>query len=146
MSNNIDDKKGYIFGSIFALSNRLETAGNKLFKEITVKQWFMLASIHHSEKECPTLSEVSHIMGYSRQNVKKIALHLEKKGFILFKKDENDGRILRITQTELCSKYLKSREATENDFLNTLFSNLSSNEITLLCDLMRKLERGTNNL
>lgn len=65
------EKKAYIFGAIFFLSNRIQNEGDKVFSEITTKQWFLLISIIRSGVKSPTLTEVSKIIGYSRQNVKK---------------------------------------------------------------------------
>jgi len=63
-------KKGYIFASIFTLSNRLQVIGDKFDKDLTVKQWLLLAGILNSGKKAPTLTEVAAIIGSSRQNVK----------------------------------------------------------------------------
>lgn len=68
-------KNSYIFGAIFFLSNRIQNVGDKVFNEITTKQWFLLISIIRSGVKNPTLTEVSKIIRYSRQNVKKLALH-----------------------------------------------------------------------
>ena len=70
-----------IFSSIFVLQNRMQTAGEKLQTEISMKQWLLLAMTEC----CPeprTLTNVGNLMGCSRQNIKKLALALEKKGFV----------------------------------------------------------------
>ena len=58
----------------------MQTAGEKLQTEISMKQWLLLAMTEC----CPeprTLTNIGNLMGCSRQNVKKLALALEKKGF-----------------------------------------------------------------
>ena len=70
-----------IFSSIFILQNRMQTAGEKLQTEIFLKQWLLLAMTAC----CPeprTLTNIGNLMGCSRQNIKKLALTLEKKGFV----------------------------------------------------------------
>ncbi|WP_055666192.1 MarR family winged helix-turn-helix transcriptional regulator [Desnuesiella massiliensis] len=138
-------KKAYIFGAIFFLSNRIQNAGDKLFSEITTKQWFLLISIIRSGIENPTLTEVSKIIGYSRQNVKKLALHLEKVGFVELQKDVNDSRALRINLTERCLSYLESRQSREEEFLESLYDGLSDDEIGDMFSTMKKLEKNILN-
>ena len=70
-----------IFASIFVLQNRMQTAGEKLQTQISMKQWLLLAMTEC----CPqprTLTNIGLLMGCSRQNVKKLALALEIKGFV----------------------------------------------------------------
>lgn len=102
-------KKAYIFGAIFFLSNRIQNEGDKVFNEITTKQWFLLISIIRSGVKNPTLTEISKIIGYSRQNVKKLSVHLEKAGLVELQKDINDSRVLRISLTDKCYNYFASR-------------------------------------
>lgn len=69
-----------IFGGLFLVSNRLETIGNEFLGELTTKQWFFLAVLFTFFTEPPTLSQLSQFMGSSHQNLKQIALKLEKRG------------------------------------------------------------------
>lgn len=71
-----------IFSSIFVLQNRMQTVGEKLQTKMSMKQWLLLAMVEC----CPhpkTLTNVGLLMGCSRQNVKKLALALEKKGLCI---------------------------------------------------------------
>ena len=61
-----------LFASLFILQNRLQTAGEKLQTEISMKQWLLLAMAEC----CPeprTLTNIGELMGCSRQNIKKLA-------------------------------------------------------------------------
>ena len=63
-------KEQAVFASIFILQNRLQTAGEKLQTEISMKQWLLLATVEC----CPgprTLTNIGELMGCSRQNIKK---------------------------------------------------------------------------
>ena len=65
-------KEQAVFASIFILQNRLQTAGEKLQTEISMKQWLLLAMAEC----CPeprTLTNIGELMGCSRQNIKKLA-------------------------------------------------------------------------
>lgn len=147
MSNkDVAQMKGRIFGNLFYLANTLENLGNKIFTEITMKQWFLLVSIYSSEICNPTLSEVAKIMGYSRQNVKKIAVHLEKKGYIVFVKDQSDSRVLRISFTDKCIDYFKGREDREDAFIENLFDGLGNDEIESLLVALEKIKVNSKGL
>ncbi|HBF1253026.1 TPA: MarR family transcriptional regulator, partial [Clostridioides difficile] len=76
-----DSRKQAIFASIFVMQNKLQTTCDKLDPELTMKQWLLLA-IADSVDETLTLTKLGELMGCSRQNVKKLAIALEKKGFI----------------------------------------------------------------
>ena len=67
-----------IFSSIFVLQNRVQTAGEKLQTEISMKQWLLLAMTEYCQ-EPRILTNIGNLMGCSRQNIKKLALALEKK-------------------------------------------------------------------
>lgn len=138
----MSQEKAYIFGAIFFLANKMQNAGDKLFTEITMKQWFLLISIIRSGVENPTLTEVSEIIGYSRQNVKKIGVHLENAGFVALKKDMDDGRVLRITLTEKCNLYFESRKGEENKFIENLYKGITDDEIKKMFLVMEKLENN----
>ena len=68
-----------IFSSIFIMQNRMQTAGEKIQTQISMKQWLLLA-MAGSCPEPRTLTNLGTLMGCSRQNVKKLALALEKRG------------------------------------------------------------------
>jgi DNA-binding MarR family transcriptional regulator len=129
------NEKAFIFGGIFILANRLQLVGDKLDKNITVKQWLLLACISKYQDSSPALSDVAKQVGNSRQNVKKMALILEREGFLTLTKDQNDARILRITLTEKCATYFKEREDMELHFINELFSTMDD-------ELIRNLNQG----
>ena len=85
-----------IFSSIFILQNRMQTAGEKLQTEISLKQWLLLVMTTC----CPeprTLTNIGNLMGCSRQNIKKLALTLEKKGFVRLLLEGNNSVRIELT-------------------------------------------------
>jgi len=138
--------KAYIFGTIFTLSNKLQMLGDQMDPKLTVKQWMFLAGIVKSNNHSPTISEVAGLIGSSRQNVKKMAIILEKRGFISMSKDKRDARIVRLTLTECCNKYLKQREQKENAFIEAIFQNLGSQDLDLLARAIRKLDGNVDRI
>ena len=137
------DEKSFIFGSIFTLANRLQILGDKFDKNITIKQWLLLAGISTYTEYAPTLSEVAILIGNSRQNVKKMALILEREGFLSLVKDSHDARILRLSLTKKCTDYFDNREHKEQVFLDTLFRGLDP---VLMNGLYEGIIKLTNNI
>lgn len=138
-------EKAEIFGTIFTLSNKLQMLGDQLDPNLTVKQWLFLAGVTRCDgNETPTLSELAGRIGSSRQNVKKMALILEKQGFIALKKDGRDARILRVSLTDLCREHLKRREDLEVAFIETLFEGFGDAELAAFAAAIAKLEQNVN--
>ncbi|MBC1991092.1 MarR family transcriptional regulator, partial [Listeria seeligeri] len=86
MIKNFADKRDNqvrgIFASIFILQNRLQTVFDKADEYLTLKQFMLLTMIRFSHDEKTTFTHLGNLLGSSRQNAKKLALSLEKKGFI----------------------------------------------------------------
>ncbi|WP_251414740.1 MULTISPECIES: MarR family transcriptional regulator [Paenibacillus] len=117
------EKQAYIFGGILTLANRLQVLGDKLDDHITLKQWLFIAVISKLEQSAPTISEVAKVTGNSRQNVKKMAVLLERQGFVSLMQDEQDARIVRIHLTPRCTAYFRDRSGKENEFMASLFDS-----------------------
>ena len=128
-----------IFSSIFVLQNRMQTAGEKLQTEISMKQWLLLAMAEC----CPeprTLTNIGNMMGCSRQNVKKLALALEKKGFVhLLLSGKNSVLVERTKEAQRYAKEIGERQIKA---LRLLFSDFSEEEIGQLFFLYSKLYTG----
>lgn len=140
----ISNLQKYIFGEMFLISNKLQTIGDEFLGEVTTKQWFLCVVIDEFFKNVnPSLSEVADRMGTSRQNVKQIALKLEKKGFLEINKDEKDSRVLRLSLTESCRKYWESRGSKDGEFLRFIFSNMEPQE---LMQMFNSLDKFYNNI
>ncbi|MNZ59451.1 transcriptional repressor MprA [compost metagenome] len=115
-------REEYIFGNMFVLANRLQVLGDKVDPNITIKQWLFIAIISKCEDRLPTISEISTLIGNSRQNVKKMAVILEKQGFVELMNDSMDARIIRVSLTKKCRDYFEKREEIENLFIAKLFN------------------------
>ena len=128
-----------IFSSIFVLQNRMQTAGEKLQTKISMKQWLLLAMTAC----CPeprTLTNIGNLMGCSRQNVKKLALALEKKGFVHLQLSSNNSVLVELTEDVQC--YAEEIGERQMKALSLLFSDFSEEEIEQLFFLYSKLYTG----
>ena len=128
-----------IFSSIFVLQNRMQTAGEKLQTKISMKQWLLLAMTAC----CPeprTLTNIGNLMGCSRQNVKKLALALEKKGFVHLQLSSNNSVLVELTED--VQRYAEEIGERKMKALSLLFSDFSEEEIGQLFFLYSKLYTG----
>lgn len=146
MNLNYSAEKAYIFGTTFTLANKLQLLGDRIDPELTVKQWLFLAGIMQCESDVPALSEIAAHIGSSRQNVKKMALILERQGFVSLERDSRDARALRVRLTDACRLHLKQRDKVETEFIEALFSGFDANELSALSGLIKKLEKNANGM
>ena len=77
------EKAEYIIGSISLLSNKITLLGDTIFPDITFKQWFLLMMISKIERQDKNLNSIAEVVGTTRQNVKKMLLPLQSKGYVL---------------------------------------------------------------
>lgn len=105
-SGSTDRQCKAIFSTFFIIGNRLQTLFDHNIPEITLKQ-FMLLSVIRQSKEPLTFTESGKLLGCSRQNIKKLAYALEKKGFVDVKKKENDIRAFQICPLKSADSILK---------------------------------------
>lgn len=133
------DDRHLVFGLLFVCANRLETLGKRYLGELTIKQWFLLAVLDSFFTRPPTIGELAQQMGSSHQNVKQIALRLQKKGFLRLYQDSRDGRMLRVETTDRLTTYSAAHDAENERFLLSLFAVFSSEETTDFADKLNRL-------
>ncbi len=128
-----------IFSSIFIMQNRMQTAGEKIQTQISMKQWLLLA-MAGSCPEPRTLTNLGTLMGCSRQNVKKLALALEKQGYVELILGSNNS--VQVQFTVKAFEYAKEMEGRHAKTLQLLFEDFSEQEIEQLFHLYSKLYSG----
>lgn len=141
---NSMDKRFALFGYFFAISNRLQTVGDRFYEEITCKQFFLMICLRLFENGAPTINELSEIMGCSHQNVKSIAGKLEEKGYLEIRPDSDDARKLRIRLTNKADSLAKKYQKKELDFIDMLFTGISDKQIETTFKTLEKMEENIN--
>ena len=137
---NMMDSKHALFGLFFAFHNRLQTAGDSFYEEITFKQFFLMACMSLFPDNPPTANDLAKVMGCTRQNVKEILSSLEKKGFITLTVSESDKRKRIVTLTEKALLTADKYKDSENEFLRRLYDGVSDEEIRYTYSILSKLE------
>lgn len=140
-NHNIDklNREQAIFTSIFVMQNRLQNAGEKIQNDLSMKQWLLLTIISVCQQQ-HSLSNIGRLMGCSRQNIKKLILTLEKKGYVKILKGRNNSVFVELT--DKVDKYSKEIGQKQITFLKTLFQEFNDKQIEQLFNMFLKLYIG----
>lgn len=144
-SNTTENQTKAIFSSLFIITNQLQTIFDNNIPEISLKQFMLLTMIRQSNQQL-TFTNLGKLLGCSRQNIKKLAYALEKKGFVTITKNNNDVRALAILPTEKLNDYFDNIFITYQNQLHHLFAYYNETEIKQLFTLLMKLYPGIKNL
>lgn len=113
--------------------------------QISLKQ-FTLLSIVRQSKEPLTFTQLGNILGCSRQNIKKLAEILEKKGFVIIQKSPYDTRAMCICPTDKVNDFFENDFLKYQEELQYLFEVYTDEEIEMLFILLSKMYAGIENL
>lgn len=130
-----------IFSTLFIATNRLQTLFDSHIPEISLKQ-FMLLSIVRQSKEPLTFTQSGNLLGCSRQNIKKLADVLMKKGFVTISPNPCDPRAMGIRITQKAEDYFQKEFSVYQEKLRYLFEVYTTEEIETLFTLLSKLYTG----
>jgi len=135
-------------GIIFLLERRLAYLFDQVFAEsnLTAKQWLVLAAVEKLCAEEPAIQEVARQLSTSHQNIKAIALNLEKRGFITLYKDEQDKRVTRMAITEQCKTFWADRGDQDQAIFAELFQDFNDQEKVILHSALLKLLKRADKL
>lgn len=127
---------------IFQLSKLFETIANQNSPGITVKQLHLLETIANFPPNVLTISTLAGFAGSSRQNVKKMALILERGNLIKLSKDDQDGRVLRVEITEEGQNAINHRRGNNDDLFDQVFMDLDEKTIKLTAKTLSKMRKN----
>lgn len=144
-SKGRENQQKAIFSTLFIAGNKLQTIFDSRIPEVSLKQ-FMLLSVVRQSKEPMTLTQLGSLLGCSRQNIKKLAGALEKKGFITLVQSPLDARAVRVCPTEKAENYFRDDFAEYQKELPLLFEVYTAEEVETLFALLSRLYQGIENL
>jgi len=146
MMNNkaFDDMpiEAFFYSTLFALTNRIQTIGDGVFHDITIKQHLILMTLRVFGDNYPTLKDVADIIGCSYQNIKKIAVVLEKKGYLIMERDTKDKRKFKLILTEKVNSVSSEMDEDINKFLDALYKDLSKEDLYNALTVLKKLDQN----
>lgn len=136
--------KKLIFSGIFIEENKLHAIYDR-YNDLSCKQWLLLV-ITNAFDDNPDLTKLSNAMGCSRQNVKKIALNVEKLGLITLEPSKNDKRSILVVLTSKGRETIDKIEEMSEEIHNEFFKDFTDNEIETYYKLSIKIMNGIDNL
>lgn len=136
---NRTENEEYIIGCVSLLSNKIAQFGDSILPDITFKQWFLLIMISKMELREKSINSIAEVVGTTRQNVKKMLVPLENKGYVRIEKSDNDARALKVELTEKTYQYFTENDASTVRETNRLFSAFSTEEIDGFVCTLKKL-------
>ncbi len=134
-----------IFSTLFIAGNKLQTLFDNRIPEVSLKQFMLLSLIRQSEEPL-TFTKLGTLLGCSRQNIKKLADVLVKKGFITISQSPSDTRALCICPTEKVTDFFENDFTVYQEELKYVFEVYTEEEIATLFQLLSKLYDGIEHL
>lgn len=144
-SNSTESQRKAIFSTIFIAGNKLQTLFDNHIPEVSLKQFMLLSLVRQSEGQL-TFTQLGTLLGCSRQNIKKLADVLMKKGFITIQQSPHDTRAMCICPTEKVNDYFTNDFSEYQEELKYLFEVYTDKEVETLFMLLSKLYAGIENL
>ena len=129
-----------IFYSLFVITNRIQTGFDKVVEDITFKQFMLLILIEILGSG--SYSDFASVMGSSRQNVKNLAVALEKKGYVKIEQNKEDRRASLVRSTDKVKKHFDTMNMLYEDRMEELFADFTDQEIGGLFTMMGKFFAG----
>lgn len=144
-SGSAENQRKAIFCTLFIAGNKLQTIFDKNIPELSLKQFMLLSVARQSEKPL-TFTQLGNLLGCSRQNVKKLADVLMKKGFIDIRQSDFDSRAMCICPTKKADRYFQNDFLKYQEELKHLFAVYTDKELGELFILLSRLYAGIENL
>lgn len=141
------DRMRFILVMFFLVEQRWGYIINKSLADdnITTKQWLMLILIEKGFTGPPSIQEVAGQLSTTHQNVKQIAVSMEKRGFITMERDAKDKRVIRLKMTDKCRQIFENRPQDVGN-ITSLFEGLSDDEVEALFHIIDKMEKTADKL
>lgn len=137
--------KFYIFENIILIAQKWQDQADRIVEDkigITIRQWMLLLMIQEEfRNHLPTITEAAEKFGTSRQNTKRLALELQKKGFLLLANDPEDHRIYRIALTGKHRKFMEGEGDIlwQKQFIDHFFSKMNEEDLYYLKEGITKI-------
>ena len=134
-------KKKLLFSGVFVQENRLHAIMDRYLKEMTCKQWLVMV-VADAYENPPDLSTLAKMLGCSRQNIKKLALSLERSGYAELVSSDKDGRSLCVQISEKGKQIIANSKKMEESVHKALFRDFTAQDIEDYYRLSEKMMNG----
>lgn len=126
---------------LFFVANRLETLSDRrlLPLGVTLKQWQLSVVLEQHKGEDLSLSRLSALLGTSRQNVKQLALQLQRKGFCSIRPDGVDRRAMAVRLEPSAEEFWKGLDEENLAFLERIFGGIDDGVLEAAASMLLSL-------
>lgn len=128
-----------MFGYTLILANKIQSMGDGLIKEFSLKQWFLLITVKNMPGESPNVNEIAEVSGTSRQNVRKMLEILSRKGYVSLGASRSDARALTVSLTQRAVEYLSQNERYGEELTEKLFCGIDDASIWNTLEVYEKM-------
>lgn len=138
-SQNFKPEMAKLFFDLFILERALVSLFDSIYSKynLTTKQWLILAVATNIER--PTIKNIAGELKTSHQNVKAIALNLEKEGLVNLIQDPADKRTTLIVGSKKLENLNKTRVTNDQDGMALLFGEFNARELKNLSGYIQRL-------
>ena len=123
--------------AIFYLANRLQTQGDQIHPQITMRQWMLLLTTAHLHDKA-SYTTVAASMGCTKQNVKQLASVLFKKGYLQQAPHPTDHRAIYLSVTSEGRRIMQEYYSFRETLLSPLAQLYTEAELDELLTLLRR--------
>ncbi len=134
-----ETQKMFIFCMLLITANRLQTLFDQSVPDLSLKQIILLAIVRYS-KEPMTFTQLAKLLGCSRQNVKKLADVLVKKGYVTLQPNPEDQRSVCLYPTDQDGAFHDSYFPVCPQEREALFEIFTDEEVETLFHLLHRLQ------
>jgi DNA-binding MarR family transcriptional regulator len=132
------------FRLVIVLAQELRTLmDQRLLPSGLTTQQAALLTIIEMKKQPPTMTEAARALAMSHQNVKQLAVALERKGFLEIVPDERDARSKRMQTTKQHKKFWAKRNPEDHACVAQWLAGLDETETATLARLLAKAVAST---
>jgi len=133
-----------IFARLFKVANALQVFLDRTLAEygLTGKQLFLMIVIGSFAPDAPSFREAAERGGSSYQNVKQLALKLEKSGYLTIAQDPDDARTKRLVVTSRAETFWTERSSRDIQAMDTLFCGFRDEELQRFLGYLLQIETG----
>ena len=133
-----------IFISMMLLSTQMETSLDRALASsgLTSTQWFMSILLETAFSQPPTLKQAAAKLGTSYQNIKQIALNLQKRGLVEVRKDPDDARITRLHLVAGQDAFWHEADEKGSAYLTALFDGISESDLLHTVKILQRIQKN----
>ncbi len=129
------------YATLFSVSNKLQTCGDKALERLTSRQLMALISIAHLPKGEVSLNRIARKMGTTKQNVKQLVNAMEKKEYVSVTASKTDNRARNVEITPKGQEAFAESFDRGMTFFAELFHDFSEEELEVFWGMLKKLFR-----